>query len=113
LRDFPGKPLRVFAVWEPVLATDWASPSTAVLRRLSDARAAQFWDKDRSISHSMGEHDRHGIVWDRILVYPRGAVWAERPPKPVYSGGTVVSVTDAARAAIGTALEAAQKSRRQ
>ena len=35
----------MFVIWEPVLPTDWSSPSTATLRRISDSRAAQFWDK--------------------------------------------------------------------
>jgi hypothetical protein len=96
--------VRVLVVWEPVLATDWSAPSTAALRRVADMRAAQFWDKDRLISQAMGEHDRESVVWDRILIYPPGAVWTDLPPAPVYSGGPVVRVTDAARAALSAAL---------
>jgi hypothetical protein len=75
LREFAGKPVRAFAVWEPVLPTDWASPSTTALRRISDSRASQFWDRGRLISRSMGEHDRRSVVWDYIAVYPAGAIW--------------------------------------
>jgi hypothetical protein len=64
--------VRAFVVWEPVLPTDWSSPSPAALSRLSDSRVAQFWDKNRLISHSMGEHDRRSIVWDYLAVYPSG-----------------------------------------
>ena len=97
--------MRAFVVWEPVLTTDWTQPSTATLRRISDPRAAQFWDKKRLISHSMGEHDRKSIVWDYIAVYPPGALWTERPPEPLYHGRPVVTVTEPARAAIAKAFE--------
>ena len=96
--------MRVFVVWEPVLPTDWSSPSTAALSRVSDLRAAQFWDKGRLISHSMGEHDRRSIVWDYVAVYPAGAVWTESPPPALYHGNPVVRATEAARAAIRQAL---------
>jgi hypothetical protein len=105
---FAGKPVRAFVVWEPVLPTDWASPSTAALRRISDCRASQFWDKGRLISRSMGEHDRRSVIWDYIAVYPAGAIWQERPPEALYAGGPVVKVPDPARAAIGQALQGIQ-----
>ena len=92
-------------VWEPVLPTDFFSPSTATLSRISDSHTSQFWDKDRLISHSMGEHDRHSIVWDHIAVYPAGAIWKERPPQALYEGGPVVHVMDPARAAVAEALQ--------
>ena len=104
MREFTGKPVRAFVVWEPVLPTDWSSPSTAALGRLSDSRVAQFWDRHRLVSHSMGEGDRHSVVWDYVAVYPAGAVWGESPPAAVYHGDPVVEVTEAARAAINQAL---------
>jgi hypothetical protein len=103
--DFAGKRVRTFVIWEPVLPTDWSSPSTAALRRISDTRAAQFWDKGRLISHSMGEHDRGTVVWDHIAVYAAGTVWEERPPQALYDGGPVVRVTEEARAALTQALQ--------
>ena len=104
MTELAAKPARVFVVWEPVLFTDWSSPSTATLGRISNTRAAQFWDKERLISHSMGEHDRHSAVWDYIAVYPRRAVWEASPPEPLYSGGPVVRVIDEARSALSKAL---------
>lgn len=95
-------------VWEPVLPTDWAAPSTAALKRISDMRTAQFWDRKRFISHLMGEHDRRSVVWDRVAVYPPGLVWEERPPRALYEGGPVVKVTDSVRAAIAQALQGVQ-----
>ena len=58
------------------------------------------------VSHSMGEHDGHSVVWDYIAVYPPGAVWEDGPPEAVYHGGPVVRVTDPARAALNKALAA-------
>jgi hypothetical protein len=104
LREFSGKPLRAFVVWEPVLRTDWSSPSTAALARLSDSRTAQFWDRYRLVSHSMGEHDRQSVVWDYIAVYQVGAVWERSPPAAFYHGDPVVKVAEAARTAIAEAL---------
>jgi hypothetical protein len=95
-------------IWEPVLPTDWLSPSTRNLRRVSDARAAQFWDKGRLVSHAMGEHDRGSIVWDYIAVYAPGESWDDRPPAPLYQGKPVVEVKEAARSALAHALEASQ-----
>ncbi len=100
MQEFSGKPLRVFVVWEPVLWSDWSSPSTATLKRISDIRVSQFWDKDRLISRTLGEHDRQSVVWDFITVYSVGAEWQGRPPQPAYSGGPVFRVIDDARAAL-------------
>jgi len=96
--------VRVFVIWEPVLPTDWSAPSTAALRKISDTRATQFWDKGRLVSHSMGEHDRRSVVWDHIAVYPPGVVWEDVPPVPLYHGGPVVKVVDPARSALERSL---------
>ena len=111
MAEVAARPARVFVVWEPVLFTDWSAPSTATLGRIPEAQAAQFWDKERLISHSMGEHDRRSIVWDYIAVYPRSAVWEATPPEPLYSGGPVVRVIDEARSALSGALNGAQPQR--
>lgn len=100
MAELGAKPVQIFVVWEPVLFTDWSSPSTSTLHRISNMQAAQFWDKERLISHSMGERDRGGVVWDYIAVYPVGAAWEDRPPQPLYDGGPVVRVLDEARAAV-------------
>lgn len=100
LEDQRGAKVRVFAVWEPILPTDWTAPSTGVLGRLSDARVRQFWDKEHSLakilagSHS-GQTDprcckRAGILWDLIAVYPAGALWSDRMPPAVVFDGPVV-----------------------
>lgn len=109
MQQFAGKPVRAFVIWEPVLPTDWSSPSTSALRRIFDTRATQFWDKGRLISHSMGEHDRKSVVWDYIAVYPAGAIWRDVPPEALYHGGPVVRVIEPARAALAQALQGKQE----
>lgn len=86
MQEFAGEPVRAFIVWEPVLPTDWSSPSTSALKRISDLRASQYWDKGRLISHLMGEHGRRTIVWDHIAVYPAGVTWIDDPPQALYEG---------------------------
>lgn len=78
------------------------------MRRISDPRVAQFWDRGRLVSHFMGEHDGRSIVWDRIAVYPEGAIWEDRPPEPLYFGGPVVQAAEAARVALKQALTGRQ-----
>jgi hypothetical protein len=92
LLQHPSERVRVFVVWEPVLPTDWGSPSTATLGRISDARAQQYWDKDRLLSKAMGEKDKSSIVWDWVGVYRGDSQWQEHPPKPLFSDGPIVDV---------------------
>jgi len=92
--------VRVFIVWEPVLTTDFAAPSTATLARISDVRASQYWDRKRGLSHLLGERNRSTVVWDSIAVYAPGTFWQDTPPKPVYSNGPVRDVIDGAKDAI-------------
>jgi hypothetical protein len=111
MKEFDGKDIRVFTVWEPVLATDWSAPSTATLKRIADHRTIQFWDKGRLLSHAMGEHDKKSIVWDQIIVYPRDTVWKQVPPEPLYRGGPVLNVIGPARGGIVRALDCCRVSR--
>ena len=95
--------MKVFVVWEPVIASDFTAPSTAALRRIPDARARQFWDPDRLLSHAMGERpgDTESIVWDVIAVYPRGVTWTgTAPPTPAFQDRPVVNSIVGARAAL-------------
>ena len=97
--------LRVFIVWEPVLLTDFAAPSTATLRRVSDRRASQYWDKEHLVSRLLGEHDRASLVWDYVAVYQPGALWDEAPPEPLYSHAPVIHGIDGAKDAVRQALQ--------
>jgi hypothetical protein len=93
----------VFAVWEPILPTDWGQPSTWVLARLSDPRARQFWDVDHFVARQMAADARKpqpvarcceqsGILWDLVAVYPKAALWTNALPPAVFVDGPVVDI---------------------
>jgi hypothetical protein len=94
--------LRVFVIWEPVLATDLSAPSTITLRRIHDARVKQYWDRNRVLSHAMGEHDRPSVVWDYIAVYKPEQIWTDVPLQPEFTGRPVVRFIEGTRRALNT-----------
>ena len=100
LGEINSKSVRVFVIWELVLATDFTAPSTAALARIPDLRASQYWDRKRALSHLLGERNRSTVVWDYIAVYAPGTVWQDAPPKPVYSDHPVRDVIGGAKDAI-------------
>jgi hypothetical protein len=104
LREINSQEVRVFVIWEPVLATDFAAPSTAALARIPDLRAAQYWDRKRTLSHLLGEHNGSTVVWDHIAVYAPGALWHDAPPTPVYSDSPVRDVIGGAKESIQSLL---------
>ena len=101
----------MLVVWERVGSTRVAPeatrpPPSSLLARIQDPRAAQFWDPGQLTSAALREAARKmpgwkldalpsagGVVWDCVLVFPKGARWDELPPVPRYSGGAVVGVT--------------------
>ncbi len=97
LREIHGQDVRVFVIWEPVLVTDFTAPSRGALARIPDLRVAQYWDRNRALSHLLGEHDRPSIVWDYIAVYAPGTLWQDAPPQPVYSDHPVRDVIGGAK----------------
>ena len=94
--------LRVFVIWEPVLATDLTAPSTITLRRIHDPRVSQYWDRNRVLSRAMGEHDRPSVVWDYIAVYKPEQIWNDAPPQPEFKGRPVVRFIEGTRTALET-----------
>lgn len=99
--------IRVFAVWEPILPTDYASPGSGVLSRLSDPRVAQYWDRNHLFAEQLGhkiEFDadhpkpncctREGIQWDEVAVYSQDAHWDSQLPRAVFLNGPVVRALD-------------------
>jgi hypothetical protein len=103
--------VRVFAVWQPMLPTDWAAPATSVLGRLSNRRVQQYWDKNHVLATRM-KHDarapqpvqeccvRSGTLWDLAAVYPAGSTWPDSMPPAVVFSGPVVDVLPAIEAAL-------------
>lgn len=99
LKSHPGSNIRVLAIWEPMLPTDWSRPTSAVLDRLSDPRVVQWWDKRHLVAGLLSASDggldpaccrRSGTLWDVIAVYPPGARWDQTLPLPKFFAGPVV-----------------------
>jgi hypothetical protein len=101
LKRHPDSQIVVFAVWEPMLSTDWSKPGTGPLKRLSDNRVQQFWDADHTVAAALAVTEeatqihpscckRRGILWDLIAAYPAGPVWSNTVPPPVFFDGTMV-----------------------
>jgi hypothetical protein len=103
LRQNPNPHIRVFAVWEPILPTDYSSPSTGALARLSDARVAQYWDKNHLFAEQLASRlktdeghpqpsccNRHGIEWDEVAVYSQDALWDAQLPGAAFLDGPIV-----------------------
>jgi hypothetical protein len=99
--------VRVFAVWEPILPTDYSPPGTAVLARLADPRVAQYWDKNHLFAGQLGrkmEADagqpqpkcctRSGIQWDEVAVYAQDAQWNAQLPRALFLNGPVIHSLD-------------------
>jgi len=101
LKRHPDSKIVVFAVWEPMLSTDWSKPGTSPLQRLSDSRVQQFWDADHTVAAALAVTEeatqlhpscckRRGVLWDLIAAYPTGAMWSSTVPRPVFFDGTMV-----------------------
>jgi hypothetical protein len=101
LEQHPGAKIEVFAVWEPMLATDWQSPVGGVLARLKDSRARQYWDPRHLLAQRLAADARDpqpkqaccvrdNILWDLAALYPPGAEWKDALPPAVFFNGPVV-----------------------
>lgn len=102
-----GAPIVVFAVWEPILPTDFSAPGTRVMARLSDARVRQYFDRDHLLSAEMKKSasrpeccERSGFLWDIATIYAPKARWDATLPAPIYIGGNIVDHTAELEAAI-------------
>lgn len=93
----------MFAVWQPMLLTDWGAPTSFAMKRLSDRRVQQYWDPKHVLATLMKNHARppqpaqdccvrSGILWDLAAVYPSGVSWERRLPPATLFNGPVVDV---------------------
>lgn len=88
-------------MWEPILPTDWSSPSRSTLARLSDPRARQFWDPNHLVSQQLKTVMARnslpnpnccvdkGFYWDEVLLYAPQLHWNDAPA-PAFWNGPVV-----------------------
>jgi hypothetical protein len=103
----------VFAIWQPMLATDWMAPSTHVLARMPDPRVRQYWDPAHLVAKKLAADARppqpvqdccvrNGILWDLAAVYPPGGRWDDRLPPAAVFNGAVVDVIDSIRPSLAS-----------
>lgn len=92
----------ILVVWEPILATDWKSPSGSTMARISDPRVRQFWDPEHSVSGALNEFAKQkasepppncciqkGIHWDQAILFAPSVRWKDQPAV-VFRNGPVV-----------------------
>ena len=105
--------IRVFAVWEPMLPTDWERPNAHVLERLSDPPRHQVWDSNHLIAGLVERGasgrkprccNRNGAWWDVIATYPPGSQWSGSAPTPELLDGTIVRTAPQLDAQLGRHL---------
>jgi hypothetical protein len=99
----------VLVVWEPVLATDWGSPSPMLPAMIADPRVAHFYDRHRRLSAMLGGPDNvtklareadlgfpmEDVIWDIALLYPPRVSWealAEFAVAPVVDSDRLAAV---------------------
>jgi hypothetical protein len=87
LADIASDSLAVYAVWEPILATDderWARKATTLFL---DSRVQNYWIATDDLGEVFQPPLRltGEVAWDVYLLYRRGTTWrAVSPPAPDY-----------------------------
>lgn len=97
----------VIAVWEPILPTDRMRPGAAILGRLSDSRAQQYWDAEHLVAGNLAlsiakNRDfpkpnccvTSGYYWDLVTLFPKGSEWTDDLPVATYIDGPVVDAEE-------------------
>jgi hypothetical protein len=93
----------VFAVWEPILPTDWSAPGASVRERLNDPRVQQFWDTGHIVAAAIKKAesklhpdccDNKGFLWDLTAAYSPGSRWRDSLPEPILLNGPVIRTID-------------------
>jgi hypothetical protein len=84
----------------------WAHDTRAEIdgAGLVDPRVTHLWDAGRVVDQEFLERfgvDFGGLDYDFYLLFDGDAAWAQRPPRPVGSGATVIDDRD--RLAAGAA----------
>jgi hypothetical protein len=95
LDRYPDPSLRVYVVWVHRWATDTRAEIDGA--GLVDPRVTQFWDTGGVIGEPFLDRfgvDLGGLDYDFFLLFGRDATWGASPPRPVSSGGTVISTSD-------------------
>ena len=105
MKEAGSHAVSVFAVWQPMLPTDWGAPTAGVLKRMPDGGVRQYWDPNHLIAKTLAADarspqpepdccERDEILWDLVAVYPPGVRWEDRLPTAVMINGPVVNVAE-------------------
>ena len=105
LAQYPSAPLRVYAVWLPMLGGDRREAWNGT--NMPDARAMHFWDGDLELGQWFAkEVDGHdGVAWDTYYLYGPEAVWETFPAPLLGSGRTIYAARQALKMQAGKLLE--------
>jgi len=95
----------VLVVWEPILVTDWKSPGSSALARISDRRVRQFWDPNHLVAQQLAQMAKQkpgrpepdccvekGFHWDEAVLYAPHAHWSDELI-PVFWNGPVFRIS--------------------
>ena len=101
-------------MWEPILATDWGSPSGSALGRIADPRARQFWDPKHLVSQELSRGakadlaqsqpdccENDGFFWDDAVLYAPHSKWKELPASKFWNGPVWKIIPNLENAAYG------------
>ena len=96
--------------------SDWVPPSDSALDRITDARASQYFDRNKLVAKAWapvlapdsvvvtGEasYVKDSPAWDSAFVFPAGAKWEATPPTPTFAGAPVYAVESQLRVNLTT-----------
>lgn len=89
LNRYPQRRVRVLVVWEPILATDWRSPSGSTLARISDLRVRQFWDPKHVVATTLSEFAKKNPSRNPVAVFRKDSIGMKQfSTRPTRTGKT-------------------------
>ena len=113
LKQYTKPDVFVIAVWEPILPSDMSRPGAAILSRLSDGRAQQYYDANHLVAGDLAKAIakdaqfpkpscciRSGYYWDLVAVFPKGSQWNDSLPTATFIDGPVVGAEEGMRRAL-------------
>jgi hypothetical protein len=95
LERYPDTRLRVYVVWVHRWGTDTRAEIDGA--GMVDPRVTHLWDPGGVVGEPFLERfgvDLGGLDYDFFLLFGLEATWGSSPPRPVSSGGTVISASD-------------------
>ena len=102
LAKHPDSPLKVYAIWLPMVSDDARSKWQPGL--LSDSRVTHFWDENRVLGRFFATQSdpppKGGVQWDAFFVYGPEAYWDESPAPLLSFGRPVMPAHRKLRAAL-------------